>query len=73
VALAPAIDEDGRCFAYHRGVAFHPDLLKAKAATKSVVIPPTASSSIYSGGTNASDKMKLRLERVRANARTTTR
>ena len=65
--LLPAIDEEGRCFACHRGVELDLDRLVGKVGARIVSTLPDASSSAYAGGTAASDKMRLGLERVRAN------
>ena len=66
--LPPAIDEDGRCFAYQRGMRLDSARLEGRSSVNATTASayPTAASSIYAGDTSASDKMKARLERIRA-------
>ena len=68
--LPPAIDEEGKCMLYNRTVGVIELQLQAKRggklATASLAYP-TATASSYTSGTPAAEKMRLRLERVRAN------
>ena len=66
--LSPAIDEDGQCYAYDRGAPIERSRLEGRKAAKTVgnCKYPDATSSIYTSGSSAAEKMRLRLERVRA-------
>ena len=66
--MMPAIDEDGWCYAYQRGVVVDRARLGGRASAKGAHpgTRPDATSSTYTGGTSAAEKMRSRLERIRA-------
>ena len=68
--LPPAIDELGKCLLYDRAVAVADEQLKARKgngeAATTTIDYPSASHSSYVGGSSASEKMRQRLERIRA-------